>query len=69
MSQKETLLSSRRKRIALLKEMIEKNPEKPLKEIIAKFCVETGIRETLAQSYYKLLIESKEITPKNEQPQ
>jgi len=62
------LIDSRKKRIALLKEMITKNPEKPLNETISKFCVETGVREIIAKQYYNLLIEAKEINPVEQKP-
>lgn len=48
--------------------MLENNPEKPLKEILSKFCVETGIREIVAEQYYKLLVNAKEIEPKQPIP-
>ena len=65
MSNRETLINSRKKRIEILKEMLENNPEKPLKEILANFCIETGIRAIIAEQYYNLLIEAKKIEPRN----
>lgn len=57
------LLNSRKERIQKLKETIEQNRNKPLKQIIAAFCCEVGIRPQVARGYYRLLIQSKQIKP------
>ena len=56
-------VEERQKRIQKLKEMLETEKEEPLKTILAKFCIETGVSMRTAREYYALLVNSGAVKP------
>lgn len=56
-------VQSRRERLQLLKKMLNENQHIPLRIVLAKFAVMTGVTMTTARRYYRLLLQAGEVKP------
>jgi len=53
-----TFQEQRKERIALFRKACAANKGKEIKQVIASFCIQIGIKEELAREYFKLLREA-----------